>query len=98
MRTDQCKLLLKHFSSASPAVGPFFSWPAVFLPGEQASVAFSFINSMGAVGGFIGPWVSAAVWAAERLAVGGCACLPSKPCQLSARPRMALMEWHVDQH
>ncbi|KAI7845687.1 hypothetical protein COHA_000801 [Chlorella ohadii] len=37
--------------------GPFFSWPAVFLPGEQASIGFSFINSMGAVGGFIGPWM-----------------------------------------
>lgn len=51
----------------TPPAGPFFSWPAVFLPGEQASVGFSFINSCGAVGGFIGPWVSrtSAHWSRE---------------------------------
>ncbi|KAL4428103.1 hypothetical protein ABPG75_002192 [Micractinium tetrahymenae] len=37
--------------------GPFFSWPAVFLSGEQAAAGFAFINSVGAVGGFIGPFL-----------------------------------------
>ncbi|EFN55132.1 hypothetical protein CHLNCDRAFT_134195 [Chlorella variabilis] len=37
--------------------GPFFSWPAVFLPNEQAAAGFAFINSIGAVGGFIGPYL-----------------------------------------
>jgi hypothetical protein len=40
-----------------PAPGPFFSWPAVFLGGEQAAAGFAFINSVGAVGGFIGPYL-----------------------------------------
>lgn len=31
--------------------------PAVFLPGEQAARGFAFINSLGAVGGFLGPYV-----------------------------------------
>ncbi|KAI3428732.1 hypothetical protein D9Q98_007556 [Chlorella vulgaris] len=37
--------------------GPFFSWPAVFLPPEKAAAGFAFINSIGAVGGFIGPYL-----------------------------------------
>jgi hypothetical protein len=37
--------------------GPFFSWPAVFLSGEQAAAGFALINSLGAVGGFIGPYL-----------------------------------------
>lgn len=35
--------------------GPFMSWPATFLPQQDASAAFAAINSLGAVGGFGGP-------------------------------------------
>jgi hypothetical protein len=35
--------------------GPFMSWPAVFLRGEEASLGFSMINSFGSLGGFVGP-------------------------------------------
>ena len=38
----------------SAAAGPFFSWPAAFLPNDIAAAGFAFINSIGAVGGFIG--------------------------------------------
>lgn len=34
--------------SPSLPAGPFFSWPAVFLSGEQAAAGFAFINSVGA--------------------------------------------------
>jgi len=36
--------------SSAVFAGPFFSWPAVFLSGEQAAAGFAFINSMGAGG------------------------------------------------
>lgn len=35
--------------------GPFMSWPATFLKGEEASLGFSLINSFGSLGGFVGP-------------------------------------------
>ena len=35
--------------------GPLHSWPATFLQGNAAAAGTALINSMGAVGGFIGP-------------------------------------------
>lgn len=37
--------------------GPFMSWPATFLEGPQASIGFAWINSVGSLGGFVGPYV-----------------------------------------
>lgn len=42
-----CDAFLKCVTASIPAAGPFFSWPAVFLSGDQASLGFSFINSIG---------------------------------------------------
>jgi MFS family permease len=36
---------------------PFMSWPAVFLRGHEASTGFAVINSIGSIGGFIGPFL-----------------------------------------
>lgn len=36
--------------------GPFFTWPAVFLKGSGGTAAFALINSLGSLGGFIGPY------------------------------------------
>lgn len=49
---------IRHPPPATPPhhAGPFFSWPALFL-GEHAPAGFAFINSCGAVGGFIGPYL-----------------------------------------
>lgn len=35
--------------------GPLHSWPATFLQGNAAAAGTALINSMGALGGFIGP-------------------------------------------
>jgi len=35
--------------------GPFWTWPPVFFTGAAAAVAIALINSVGNVGGFIGP-------------------------------------------
>ncbi|GAB4813303.1 hypothetical protein N2152v2_000349 [Parachlorella kessleri] len=37
--------------------GPFMSWPAVFLHGPEVAAGFALINSLGAVGGFLGPYM-----------------------------------------
>jgi ACS family tartrate transporter-like MFS transporter len=37
--------------------GPFMSWPAAFLDGDAASTGFAFINSLGSLGGFVGPFL-----------------------------------------
>jgi len=36
---------------------PFMSWPAVFLRGQEAATGFAVINSIGSIGGFIGPFL-----------------------------------------
>ena len=35
--------------------GPFYSLPSQFLSGSRAAVGVAFINTVGAVGGFVGP-------------------------------------------
>lgn len=35
--------------------GPFMSWPATFLEGYEASAGFAFMNSLGSLGGMLGP-------------------------------------------
>lgn len=37
--------------------GPFMSWPAVFLDGDAASTGFALMNSLGSLGGFLGPFL-----------------------------------------
>jgi len=37
--------------------GPFMSWPATFLKGAQAAIGFAWINSVGSLGGFLGPFI-----------------------------------------
>lgn len=42
-------------ASQSLDAGPLHSWPATFLQGNAAAAGTALINSMGALGGFIGP-------------------------------------------
>eukprot|EP00884_Botryococcus_braunii_P022688 jgi/Botrbrau1/9102/Bobra.0305s0009.1 len=37
--------------------GPFFSWPAVFLKGSEAAAGIALINTLGACGGVLGPFL-----------------------------------------
>jgi ACS family tartrate transporter-like MFS transporter len=37
--------------------GPFWSLPTMFLSGDAAAAGIAFINTIGAVGGFVGPYV-----------------------------------------
>jgi ACS family tartrate transporter-like MFS transporter len=37
--------------------GPFWSMPAMFLTGSAAAASFAWINSLGNLGGFFGPWI-----------------------------------------
>src|SRR5204862_4523064 len=41
--------------------GPFWSLPSRFLTGASAAAGIAFINSLGNVGGFVGPYVVGAV-------------------------------------
>jgi ACS family tartrate transporter-like MFS transporter len=36
--------------------GPFFAMPAMFLSGTSLAAGFAWINSIGNLGGFFGPW------------------------------------------
>jgi ACS family tartrate transporter-like MFS transporter len=36
--------------------GPFFAMPAMFLSGASLAAGFAWINSIGNLGGFFGPW------------------------------------------
>ncbi len=36
--------------------GPFWAMPPMFLTGTAAAASFAWINSLGNLGGFIGPW------------------------------------------
>jgi ACS family tartrate transporter-like MFS transporter len=38
-------------------LGPFWAMPTAFLPGAAAAVGIAFINSLGNLGGFAGPYV-----------------------------------------
>eukprot|EP00951_Prasinocladus_malaysianus_P007960 scaffold57314_cov45-Prasinocladus_malaysianus.AAC.2 len=37
--------------------GPLLSWPATFLKGSDAAGGYALVNSLGSVGGFVGPVV-----------------------------------------
>ena len=38
-------------------MGPFWAMPTGFLPAAAAAAGIAFINSVGNLGGFAGPWV-----------------------------------------
>jgi ACS family tartrate transporter-like MFS transporter len=51
--------------------GPFFSIPSKFLAGYSAASGIALINSIGALGGFIGPSVIGALASGTRGIYGG---------------------------
>jgi nitrate/nitrite transporter NarK len=48
-------------SCISSVFGPFWSLPNKFLTGASAAAGIAFINSLGNVGGFVGPYAIGAV-------------------------------------
>lgn len=51
--------------------GPFWALPSVFLTGSSAAAGIAFINSLGSVGGFVGPYAIGAVIKKTGSARGG---------------------------
>ena len=51
--------------------GPFWSMPPMFLTGTTAAASIAWINSIGNLGGFFGPWYVGAVKDATGSYVGG---------------------------
>jgi ACS family tartrate transporter-like MFS transporter len=51
--------------------GPFWALPSVFLTGSSAAAGIAFINSLGNVGGFIGPYAIGAIIKKTGSAQGG---------------------------
>jgi nitrate/nitrite transporter NarK len=56
------------------AYGPFWSFPRQFLSGISAAVAIALINSIGNLGGFVGPYVIGAISRKTGSLNGGLAC------------------------
>lgn len=48
-------LLVVATSGIYSSFGPFWTWPSVFFTGAAAAVAIALVNSVGNLGGFIGP-------------------------------------------
>jgi MFS transporter, ACS family, tartrate transporter len=57
------------------AMGPFWSIPAEYLGGTAAAAGFALINSVGNLGGFVGPYVVGIVREASHSFGGGLAAL-----------------------
>jgi ACS family tartrate transporter-like MFS transporter len=62
--------------------GPFWTLPSAYLTGAGAAAGIAFINSVGSLGGFFGPWIvglakqttnsfSGGLYALAAVAVGG---------------------------
>jgi ACS family tartrate transporter-like MFS transporter len=51
--------------------GPFWALPSVFLTGSSAAAGIAMINSLGNVGGFIGPYAIGAIIKNTGSANGG---------------------------
>jgi len=49
-------LTIVNFGANAPK-GPVWALPGVFLSGTSAAAGIAWINSMGNIGGFIGPWL-----------------------------------------
>ncbi len=60
--------------------GPFWSMPPMFLTGTAAAASIAWINSIGNLGGFFGPWY------VRRLVQG----LDRQLCRRALRPRLSL--------
>lgn len=56
------------------AYGPFWSFPRQFLSGISAAAAIALINSIGNLGGFVGPYVIGAISRKTGSLNGGLAC------------------------
>src|SRR6201982_3038978 len=51
--------------------GPFWAMPPMFLTGTAAAGAIAWINSLGNLGGFFGPWYVGLMWELSGSHAGG---------------------------
>jgi len=58
-------------SSIYSVFGPFWALPSVFLTGSSAAAGIALINSLGSVGGFVGPYAIGAIIQKTGSADGG---------------------------